>query len=401
MKPLFSVGIWGEEYVRRFLTYSLASQLADGNLAAVPEIGSGLYHIVTDPEDAHVIRNSAIYSRLREVMPVEIRDRQEFFSRDNPDKYHDLGTIQLAVMREAQSFDVIYFGYADMIWSKGSLSAAARRVAEGYDAVFSPGLPVQENSFCAALASSTEAWREVQGVRILELSSRRLVETMLAHLHTLARLNFASQDRISESPGYVIWGVPSEGVVMRWFHLHPVVMRTRIDGKPLHREFSGSLDEFFVPEVFSCIDRIYLPIDSDEIAFCSIMHDFAAKSYVLPFDVAAMAQWAENYAALVHREFFHTAFEFHHRRTDSTAWAAARAASSRFCDRLFDRLNLPDSVLALMDPDAFRSRRSRQKRFGMWTRQEFSGHVLDEKESGGLWPAPISMWHRPGYARSG
>ena len=391
------MGIWGAEYVRRFLAYSLPSQLAEGNLPDVPDIAKGLYQIVTDHDDAEVIRRSAVYARLRDLMPTEIRDRCDYFSKDaNADKYDDLGAIQKTVMAESESYDAVFFGYADMIWAQGSLRAAARRIEEGYDAVLSPGLPVAESSFCAALDSTARFWRLAGPVKLLSMSSDQLVETMLGHLHSLARLNFASQDRISASPAYAIWDVPGEGIIMRWFHLHPVALRTRIEGRSLHREFSGSLDEFFVAELFGAADRLYLAKDSDEIAFCSIMHDFDAASHHLPFNVASLAQWAENYAALVHREFFGTGFEFHYRRSDMALWDKARAASERFHDRLSDRLHLPDSVLALMDPEQFRGRRERQKRFGMWTRQELAGHVIDEKEVGGFWPAPFSQWRLPG-----
>lgn len=401
MKHLFTVGVWGAAYVERFLTYSLPSQLAAGNLPDIPGIRRGKYQIVTDPGNAATIRASEPFKRLEQIMPAEIRLRTDFFVEGSrEDKYDDLSSLQKAAMLDAEGYDAVFFGYADMIWSRGSLANAARRIEEGYDAVFAPGLPVLESAFRRALDTAPAFWTGGEGAKILSLASGELAKVALDNLHSLALLNYATCKKISCSPAYLIWDVPGEGIVMRWFHLHPVALRTRVDNQPIVREFAGSLDEFFVPELFAGADNVYLARDSDEIAFCSIMNDFEAEAYHLPLTAASMAQWAENYAALVHREFFKSGFEFHHRRTDAALWNRVRADSACFAERLNERLLLPDSVLALMDPDAFRARRERQKRFGMWTRQEFPGHVVDEKESGGLIPAPVSLWTHPSARKS-
>ena len=56
MRILLSVALWGQKYAETFASYSLASQLADGNLPSLRAKHQLTYHIVTTRRDAAWLR---------------------------------------------------------------------------------------------------------------------------------------------------------------------------------------------------------------------------------------------------------------------------------------------------------------------------------------------------------
>lgn len=380
MKHLFTTGVWGEEYVDRFLKYALPCQMAEGNLDGLPGLENSRYQIITKKPDADRMKASPAIRLLQDWMEVEFLFIEDIIPDDfKGDKYSYMSMLQKEAMRRLDGFDTVTFGYADILWAKGSLQNAAKRLEEGYDAVLAPGLPVLESKYRKELDAKKSVWSEVDGVSRLTMEPRQFVDLTLNNLHSLATTNYWSCKHLSWAPAYFIWDVPGHGIIMRWFHLHPVMMRTVVDDMDIFREFEGSLDADFVPALFPSSENIYFATDSDELCFCSIMEDFQVEEGVQPLCVPMVAQWAENHAVLLHREFFNNAFYFHSTELDDKLWESATKKSDWVAKEVEKRLLVPDSTLALMDPGAFAGRRERQKRYGLWLRQLVGGNTINER----------------------
>ena len=362
MRVLYSSAVWNGEYVNRFLGYGLPNLLSDGNLGGLANASRDKFLLITSRRDKGLFLASPVFGKLRDTLETEILFMEDFTDiRSHHDKYSTMSACQIEAIRRSSDFDAIVLGYADFIWSEGSLKNALARIEAGHDGVFCPGLPVAERAFCQALRDHPDLWRG----DTLTVPSRMLVELSLRHLHSLALANNWNRPVLSKSPAYQIWDVPGQGIAMRWFHLHPAVLRTHIQGRHIHREYSGSLDDAYMPLIFDSTDRIYFATDSDEICFCSIMQDWEVEEGTRPLSVATLASWAENNAALLHREFFNQTFLYHMTEIDRTAWAPALAKSDWVARQVEKRLLIPDSVLALMDPEAFGDRRARQERYSL------------------------------------
>ena len=381
MKHLFTTGVWGKEYVDRFLKYALPCQMAKGNLDGLPGVENSRYQIITKKPDAKRMKASPAFRLLESWMEVEFLLIEDIIPAGfKGDKYSYMSMLQKETMRRLDGFDTVTFGYADILWAKGSLQNAAKRLEEGYDAVLAPGLPVLESKYRKELDATRSVWSKLDGVSRLTMEPRQFVDLTLNNLHSLATTNYWSNKFLSRGPAYFIWDVPGHGIIMRWFHLHPVMMRTVVNDMDIYREFEGSLDADFVPALFSSSENIYFATDSDELCFCSIMEDFQVEEGVQPLCVPMVAQWAENHAVLLHREFFNNAFYFHSTEIDDTLWDSAKKKSDWVAQEVQKHLLIPDSTLALMDPGAFAGRRERQKRYGLWMRQLVGGNTINERQ---------------------
>lgn len=367
MKYLFSTILWGTEYAARFADWSLPTQLARGNLEGFPDIGGSTYQLLTRREDAPRVTGSPAWKRLEATMTTEVRylDGIEPFD-PGADKYGLMSQYQREVLKSCLAYDVIHFGYADLIWAEGALQAAARRMAEGCDAVFAPGLPVLEGPFVAALGKAAAAQTGGAGAPAVRIPARDLVKLTLDNLHPLARLNVWRSGNLSLAPAFQIWEVAGQGALMRWFHLHPVFMRTRIDGVPLDPEFPGSLDEGLVPRAVSGLEKVYLMTDSDEAAFCSLMPDWSPGRSQFPCSAMNLSHWAESYARFLHREFFKVPFRFHHQPVDSNLWQPAERLSAAVAAEVGSRLALPDAELRRTDLYAYWLRHKQRGTRDFW-----------------------------------
>src|SRR5690606_33121013 len=66
----FCMQVWGERYVKTFLSAALPSQLAEGNLRDFPWLSESIYEIYTTSEDAQIIQRSAEFRRLLDLVQV-------------------------------------------------------------------------------------------------------------------------------------------------------------------------------------------------------------------------------------------------------------------------------------------------------------------------------------------
>ncbi len=363
MKYLFSTIVWGEDYAARFADFSLPTQLAAGNLDGFPDIAESTYQLFTRRADAERIVASAAWRRLQEIMATEVRYLDELPAPvRGADKYDLMSRYQGEVLKNFGGYDVVHFGYADLVWAMGGFAAAARRMTEGCDAVFAPGLPVLAGPFVDSIARAS-AYRAGAP---MEITSRDLVAHTLANLHPIAKLNTWRSGNLSLAPAFQLWEVPGQGVVMRWFHLHPVFMRTRIDGVPLPSVFEGSLDEGFIPRALSGLERVHLMTDSDELAFCSLMPDWSPGRSQLPCNGTNLVHWAESYARFIHREFFKVAFRFHHRPIDPAQWEPVERQSAALAAEVDARLALSDGELRRSDLHGYWLRTRRGRRGDFW-----------------------------------
>ena len=371
MRFLFSTAVWGADYVRNFLNLSLPTQLAEGNLDGFPWISDSVYQIYTTERDAEVIRRAPIYERLTRKVATDFVyiDRVR-----GANKYNRISLCQMEAVRRTEGFDAIFFLYPDFIWSKGCLERAANKVVEGHDAVVCPVPRVRAEDLAAGLFEADEFVTESGDGRIVSLPARNFVALARRHMHPMMNGYFWNAEHFSEFPSYLMWEVPNQGMLIRCYHLHPIVLRVPRDDPNFFLRFSVSLDEEYLPRLFKSGDRIYFVTDSDELALCSLTpadpplpnRDRSPRA-----SVALMAQWAEEYAALLHRKFVEMPYRWHDAAIEEDLWAGVERRSQAVVGEIGNRLQVPDALLRLEDPSAYQARKRRLRRFANWRRPKF------------------------------
>jgi len=358
IKALYTTAVWGRAYVDRFLNYSLRTQLSEGNLGAFGP--DSLYLLFTDAADVDYVTSSEAYKALSRIMQTECLPRERITKPRHGDKYAKLTACQNHALWKSGNFDAIFFGYGDALWADGSYRAAARRLQEGYDAVFGFGYPVNSNRF----VSAAKVFDEGGTAQAVSIAPRAFSQHVCAHLHPMAHANNWNNKHMGPCSSYVMWDVPGEGYLLRSFHLHPIAVRVLPDNSEFFAPFRSTLDEEFVARLYRFHPRVYVCTSSDELGVCSLAedsHDTGTGPYELrPPSVGILAEFAEGYAGLMHRELFRHSIRLTTGEVHEERWRAAEEQAAAIEKEIERRLAAPDGILALEHPAAYQARMRRQ-----------------------------------------
>lgn len=381
MRFLFTTTIWGEKYVSDFLNISLPTQLAFGNLADFPWLDRARYMIMTTSEDANSIKKAPIMRRLNRLMEVQYVMIDEI-PRHN--KYIGVSLSQVEALRRTSAFDAIYFLYPDFICSTGSISNAAKKMVEGYDAVMFPIPAVLDNILDDPLVAKHNLITNTADGRVISIPPRLMVELSMRNPHPMLSGFFLGAKKRNLGSSYIMWDLSPQCWLFHCFHLHPFVIRVQKDNPDYLLEFNVSLDEEYVSRVFKTTDRIWFPKTSDEFATCSLR---TQESEPQPIEGTATAinaiHWAEEYASLVQRDFVRIPFRWHSIPLTSrnlARWAEIEKRAAETINIIHERLRTPDSVVIYEDPLAHALRCKRRARFEHWRNPKYMTMIPEAKE---------------------
>lgn len=366
LKVIYSVVVWGDSYVDNFLSISLPSLLSQDNLANLPNNHNSLFLIHTRPSDVRIFERSPHFQALKNLMPIKFLE-VNLDASIYPDKYSILNAAQSQAIQRARDFDAIIFAYADFVWGDGAVRNGLTRLANGNDAVVMPVPPLVFEDFSEFLERNTEECFDFDaGYAQLNISFRKLVEIGKKIMHPMMRDNIIGLDNNTVNPAYVLWAGPHDDLLIRCFHIHPLVLRVQNENPVFWQPFLGTLDEEFVPRVLKASDRVYFVTDSDEAAVVSLTERSLPVSYFPPgysLNAYYISRWAEALAAPLHKMAFDEQCVWHSEDVDHDAWKPAMAESNRLASHVKTLLLMPDSVIRGENNLSWLARDSRIKRF--------------------------------------
>ena len=252
--------VWGASYLELFLDVCLPNQLSAGNLDALPP--GSRYRIFTRAEDVLGLEGNAVLRRVAEGIPVDIVPVAQLSvaetlpaddRRSKSRRYDHLTACHQRAIADANAAGVaLVFLSADVFLSTGTLAALVRRHASGARAVVVTGLRMAKESFVAALD-------ELGGAR--SLAPRALVRLALQHLHPYTLDHFVDASPFSKFPTAINWRVGQDGILVRAFHLHPLLV------DPEHREIlpRETIDGHYLALCCPRVEDVHIVKDSDEM----------------------------------------------------------------------------------------------------------------------------------------
>ncbi len=372
MKYLFSMVIWGEEYVREFLGLSLPSQLAEGNIDGSSWHDGSEYLILTTKADAETIKVHPAFHLLQQRLKVRFAIIKPLTKSI---KYKLASKCQVEAIRMGENFDAVFFSYPDFIWSQGGMGNVAARIAEGHDAVLCPVPRVITENMEEILPKLRTPAPTSPTPSVLNLSSLDLVKLSLENLHPMMEDFRWDAEKFSVFPSTVMWKIPDQGVLMRSYHLHPLVIRSQPDNINYYVQFSVSLDEEYMPILFKSDENIHYVKGSDECAVISLSSRetvFSAAPNRPPPSVPVLARWADEYASVFHRYCAKHSLRWHYAPVDEKLWEVAERQAEEVVSAVAERLAIPGEILHFEDVPASDARLSRIKRFSHWRRPRYS-----------------------------
>lgn len=362
-KVLYTLAVWGRDYVSDFLSICLPSMLIEGNLLDLPNNAYSKFLLYTRDEDLPQIEASHEFQFLRGLMDVEMVSIDHLLVEN---KYTTLSSAQSDSVQRSREFDAIVFLYSDFVWARGSIVASLEILADDYDGVVAAVPPLIREDFADYIENEGQKYfKRSNDLAVLDFAPRELISLGKSILHPMMRDNIIGMATNSGNPAYVLWTGPADDLLIRCFHAHPVMLRVMHDKPEYWLPFHETLDEFFLPKAFDSTDRLYFVEDSDELTIVSLTERDFPVSFLHDkhrLDAAFITRWAEACAAPMHKLLFNRYCLWHEHDIDREQWRPTIERSTRLAEEVSIRLTIPDSVLLAEDPLAFSVRADRFQR---------------------------------------
>ena len=320
------MAVWGKEHTELFLNVALASQLA-GHVDAFNQRGhSAIYRIYTKEDDVQRIRNSSGFHKLSDVMPVEINIIPA--GLDNYEGSFQAMTYchQDAIRGAWESGSALIFLVPDTIFSENTFPNVVKAAETGVHGVVIAGVRVAKETFVPVLLE-----RHAQSSGTISLKPRELVKLAVEHLHPISQSYFLDSPVYNARPSHLYWHVSGEGILIRAFHQHPLMLRPR----RLSLNF-GSIDLDYFSAAGLRSEDFYVPLDSDELTGFEMSPSAYQSSDLCAntFNTQQLAHFMLKNSFGYHRSFFTRKVRLHY--TDiSDRWGGVEHASDQIVLEIF------------------------------------------------------------------
>lgn len=264
----FVVPVWGESYVHTFLDYCLPAQLSPDNIPALGGGSGNSYTIHTTSSDYDLIAGSPSFRALQQVCAVTV----EFLDSDlsSADDLAAYGKYRVkskcyrhALLRAAEHHAAVVALNADILLANGFVRTALGLLARGKRVIEVPGPRGLRDPIGRTLVSR---YRGADGTSIC-IEPTELSALWVKNMHPQLRMHFVEGPNGAPfHPSHLYWIVGEEGVVIRGFHLYPIV----IDPRDSAVRFSTTIDDDLVGNLALSQDEVFLARDSRELFCCEL-----------------------------------------------------------------------------------------------------------------------------------
>ena len=199
--------IWGSDFVDTFLRLTLRSLLAPGTGPALSEFCEPGYTIYTTEDDRRLIEAAPLFAKLRQIIDTRIVT----FTTQEIDASHfgshsDLWGRALDLARRNR--EVLFFIIPDIVYGDGTLLRWAKRLQQGYRAIYAPGPQVVLETISEELAQ-----RFPLDEQPIVLDDAEMGELLLRHLHPIPLTMDRSSSRRTGHAEYDLRAVPGCGPI--------------------------------------------------------------------------------------------------------------------------------------------------------------------------------------------
>lgn len=313
---VLSTPVWGAGHLGLFLNVCLPSLLAAGNLPSLAPNPQNQYLIYTRAEDEAELKAAATFRRLSEIISVDVRLIQEEIT----EPHRTMSNCHIDSIRRADEVGgAAIFLPPDCVWSEGSMLALERIARSGKSVVHMSGIRLDRDGVLPEFANSYS-----NNGTVLSFRPRDLVSIGLRHLHPIALTHFWKDYDGQLMPANLIWNIPGEGLLLRCFHLHPLMVKSQVP----FAKFSSTIDDDLALRACPDASRDYVVTDSDEILAFEMSGLSRVVGTICPKEsIEGVASWAEFGANARHRELVKNTIRLKAADDNGAAWSAAQAES--------------------------------------------------------------------------
>ena len=333
------VTLWGKKFVDKYLTFSLASQMAPGNLPALAEVADIHYHIYTYREsEAHFHPGISALLDLAKVhfhcyQDIAYRDGylSDYITHSDPEtiKHNIQGvTAQHMLGRMAEETDAAAILLdSDFIVSDGTFAHLHELRCKGKRAVSTMLLRLTDEGAGPILKNDLES----------HLDSRRLVELVMKHMHPAARSFFIDAEEFTTYPHQLFWRAEDHGLVAHCLFPHPLMVMPDKGAT----NYLSTMDYDYALRAVGDDRAIHLCRSSDEMLVCKMSPEsyLSDGSFGSAPTFEQMAYFVLNNSNLRHSLFMQQPIRFI-AGGDEDYWAKLENYSSRFIEAVYKSIEL-------------------------------------------------------------
>jgi hypothetical protein len=319
MSQIFSlvVVVWGERYTRFFGEVCLPTLLTPGNLPGLRNLPHSCLHIYTTHEDEARLAKLPAFEAVWHLLPVVVHhiklDGQQ-------SKYDRMNACHRDAVEDAQrDGKAVVVLSPDCLFSAHCLTHAEKLLDAGAQAIAVPGLLGLWEELEPAAKAHVKA-------NVLSLSGRELLALALKHLHPFQKTFFVDAPSFSGWPVMYLWKIPGEGLLARYFHLHPLVIKPKPDAPPP----KTTIDFDYVEHACEP-EHIHVIRDSDEMAVVSLCPaaDNQKRGTGQPLDIETAAAAIANHVTPLHERYAALNLRLHETSCLSPRWEQAEAEAEK------------------------------------------------------------------------
>jgi hypothetical protein len=300
----FLVAVWGAEYIRLFLDFTLPSLLSKNNIPGLQHKDKFEFLISTSESNVELLDSSPVIEHLREHLPVHINAVSRFFFMGGApiDRYARMSALHRGMIEYCENLDAgMIFIPSDTVWSDGSVRNLERLISKDHRVIIAASLRSRKDTLLTALDNRHGGRNNEQ--QVLQISSRDLVALALEFPHEITQSRFIDSFKFTDEPANIYWHLDDVGLLVRGFHVHPVYVRPRYYATNFKHTFDSDFLELAVPEV----EEYYICDNSDSIFFIDITD--AKESTAIPIGQnisheIPVAHWALENTNKPHRHIF-------------------------------------------------------------------------------------------------
>jgi len=313
---IISTPVWGAGHLGLFLKVGLPSLLVPGNLPSLTPHRDSRYLIYTRAEDEAELRAAPTFRLLTAMIQVEVLA----IEGEITEPHRTMSNCHIDSVRRADEVGgAAIFLPPDCVWSENSLASLERLARSGKSVVHMSGIRLDRDSVVPEFAD-----RYSNDGTLLSLAPRELVSLGLRHLHPIAHTHFWKDYGGQLMPANLIWNIPDEGLLLRCFHLHPLMVKTQIP----FAKFKSTIDDDLALVACPDASRDYVVTDSDEILAFEMSGLSRVVGTVCPKgSIEGVASWAEFGANARHRKLIQNTIRLKACDDSDSAWSAAQAES--------------------------------------------------------------------------
>ena len=250
-----NLSVWGSDYTKFFVMYSLPSLFSPNNLPFISKKRNIYFDIFTTLQDKELIQNTIksahIYKCARFNFSIISSDpfKNKYTQMNN---YHAV-SLQKAKQRKS----LLSFLSPDAVLADGGFRTVEQALEQGYSAVccMAP---------CANKKTAKYELDKYIKKNIFRINARKLAKIWFDHKNTLAKSHFVNNHLgILISPSYFYFSVNQYNMISRQFHLHPIV----VDPENAPMKIDGTFDLFFVEETVRDYEKVKIITDSDYLNY--------------------------------------------------------------------------------------------------------------------------------------